>query len=96
MSEDKESKLKPRDGHTLQVGLIARISGCQGQSESSLDTQNDHNKLFVSEIYQGPVEFDTIATKGKGESLTRDELTEIEKKLRTHCCPAISRTVSIG
>jgi site-specific DNA recombinase len=82
MSQESDNKLKTRNGHTLQVGVIARISGCSGQSELSLDAQTEHIKLFVSEIHNGPVEYLIIATKGKGESLTRDELTTIEAMLR--------------
>lgn len=78
-----ESELKPRNGHTLVVGIVARISGCAKQKEVSLDDQMDHAKEVVAEMYDGPVEYRVIATKGKGERLDRPELAEIEDMLRT-------------
>ena len=56
--------LVPRDGHTLQVLIVARISGCQNQKELSLEDQVDHAKQEVAELYEGPCEFHVIATKG--------------------------------
>ena len=73
----------PRNGHTLVVGIVARISGCQNQKELSLDDQVDHGKEVVNELYQGPVEYRVVATKGKGERLDRPELAEVEAMLRT-------------
>ncbi|MEI8373280.1 MAG: hypothetical protein WCJ35_10665 [Planctomycetota bacterium] len=75
--------LKPRNGHTLVVGIVARISGCQNQKELSLGDQEDHAKEVVAELYQGPVEFRVIATKGKGERLDRPELVDIEEAYRS-------------
>jgi site-specific DNA recombinase len=78
-----DDRLKPRNGHTLVVGIVARISGCQNQKEMSLDDQVDHAKQVVVELYEGPVDYRTIATKGKGEALDRPELDQIEQMLRT-------------
>jgi hypothetical protein len=78
---DKE--LKPRNGHTLVVGIIARISGCAKQKEVSLDDQVDHAKEEVGELHQGLTDYRVVATKGKGERLDRPELAEIEAMLRT-------------
>lgn len=74
--------LAPRNGHTLVVGIVARISGCADQKELSLEDQVDHAKQLVGEMYDGPVEFRIIATKGKGERLDRPELEQIEAELR--------------
>jgi site-specific DNA recombinase len=74
--------LLPRNGHTLVVGIVARISGCQNQKELSLDDQVDHGKETVKELYEGPVDYRVVATKGKGERLDRPELTELEAMLR--------------
>lgn len=82
MGSESDVKIKPRDGHTLQVGVIARISGCADQKEISLEDQTDLHKLFIAEIYDGPVEYFIVATVGKGESLTREELEMIEAELR--------------
>ena len=75
--------LVPRNGHTLIVGVVARISGCANQKELSLDDQVDHAKQVVAELYDGPVEYRVIATKGKGERLDRPEIAEIEGMLRS-------------
>ena len=83
MTHCSDNQLKPRNGHTLVVGIIARISGCANQKEMSLDDQVDHAKEEVGELYQGPVDYRIVATRGKGESLTRPELVEIEAMLRT-------------
>ena len=76
-------ELKPRNGHTLSVLIVARISGCANQKELSLDDQVDHAKEVVAEMYDGPVEYHVIATKGKGERLDRPELMKVERELCT-------------
>ena len=78
-----DAPLVPRNGHTLVVGIVCRISGCQNQKELSLEDQTDHGKEVIAELYDGPVEFRVIATKGKGERLDRPELAEIEAALRS-------------
>src|SRR4051812_6206405 len=74
--------LVPRNGHTLIVGIVARISGCANQLEMSLDDQADHAKEVIAELYDGPIEFRIISTTGKGERLDRPELAQIEAELR--------------
>ena len=81
MTRRSDKELKPRNGHTLVVGIIARISGCVGQREMSLDDQVDHAKEVVAELNSGPVEYRIIATIGKGEALDRPELAQIEDAL---------------
>jgi hypothetical protein len=81
MSRKKE--IVPRNGHTLVVGVVARISGCQNQKEASLEDQEAHARQIIEEMYDGPVEYRVIATKGKGERLDRPELVETEAMLRT-------------
>jgi site-specific DNA recombinase len=84
MSRRSDSELKPRNGHTLIVGIVARISGGQRQKGASLDDQIDNARELIEEIYEGPVEFKVIAcTKGKGEWLDRPELLLIEKAYRS-------------
>ncbi len=75
--------LVPRNGHTLVVGIVARISGCANQKEISLDDQVDHAKQEVASLYCGPVEYRIVSTKGKGERLDRPELAEVEDLLRS-------------
>ncbi|HEY7427188.1 MAG TPA: recombinase family protein [Gemmataceae bacterium] len=83
MQSHHGSPLVPRNGHTLEVGVVARISGCQNQKELSLEDQEDHARQVVAEHYQEPVEYRIIATKGKGERLDRPELEQIEAMLRS-------------
>ncbi|OAI53254.1 hypothetical protein AYO44_04285 [Planctomycetaceae bacterium SCGC AG-212-F19] len=83
MPPHNDRNFVPRNGHTLVVAIVARISGCQNQKELSLEDQEDHGKEVVSERYQGPVDYRAIATKGKGEQLDRPELVEIEAMLRS-------------
>lgn len=78
MARRSEREVKPRNGHTLRVLIVSRISGCANQKEASLDDQEDNAEEIVRELYDGPVEFRRISTKGKGERLDRPELEEIE------------------
>ncbi len=75
--------LVPRNGHTLVVGVVARISGCTNQKDLSLKDQIDHAEQVVADLYDGPVDYRPIATKGKGERLDRLELVEIEAMIRS-------------
>ena len=74
----------PRNGHTLIVGIVARISGCAKQKELSLEDQIDLARALAKDLFDGQIEVIVIATKGKGERLDRPELAEIEKTIRTH------------
>jgi site-specific DNA recombinase len=75
--------LTPRNGHTLVVGIVARISGCKNQKEISFDDQSDHCKAYVRMLYpHGDIVYHITATKGKGERLDRPELAELEKLIR--------------
>jgi DNA invertase Pin-like site-specific DNA recombinase len=63
------------------VGNVCRISGCSNQKELSLEDQEDRAREAVEELYNGPTEFDFIATVGKGEALDRPELERIENAM---------------
>jgi hypothetical protein len=82
MAWKNNTPLKPRNGQTLIVGIVARISGCQNQKEVSLEDQVAHGKDVGAELYNGPTDHRIIATKGKGERLDRPELLDLEKLLR--------------
>jgi DNA invertase Pin-like site-specific DNA recombinase len=83
-SFSRQKSIVPRNGRTLVVGIVARISGCADQKEVSLDDQVDHAKETVADLpYEGPVEYQIIQTKGKGERLDRPELAEVEAMLRS-------------
>src|SRR5689334_20437854 len=79
----RKEALTPPNGHTLVVGVVCRISGCQNQKEVSLEDQEDHAREVVEEVYDGPAEHRVIATKAKGEQLDRPELGRIEAMLRS-------------
>ncbi len=86
MSMYRTQPLQPKNGVFPVVLNLARISGCPSQKEASLQDQHDNGVEVVSELWDGKienVEFHLIATKGKGEDLTRPELAEVETQLRT-------------
>ena len=83
-SFSRQNPIVPKNGHTLFVGIVARISGCADQKEVSLDDQVDNGKQTVAELsYDGPVKYEIIKTTGKGERLDRPELADVETLLRT-------------
>jgi hypothetical protein len=49
-----EDVLVPRKGHTLEVLITCRISGCTRQKEVSLDDQQDNAIDFVDDKYGLP------------------------------------------
>ena len=65
MYRQSYQELQPRNGHTLEAGMIARISGCVNQKEVSLEDQEDHGKEVVRELYPEPkpVQYTVIASK---------------------------------
>jgi hypothetical protein len=83
MPRRSNEELRPRNGHTLMVGIVCRISGCQNQKELSNEDQEDNAKEKASELYDGPTEFRVISTKAKGERLDRPELEQIEVEYRS-------------
>lgn len=83
MYRRSKKQVNPRNGHTLVVVIVARISGCSDQKEMSLDDQADHDRAVIEEIYDGPVDYIVIATRAKGERLDRPELKEVEDLIRT-------------
>lgn len=86
MSIYRTQPLEPKNEVFPVVLNLARISGCPSQKEASLEDQQDNAVEVVSELWEGDIEnaeFRLIATKGKGEDLTRPELAEVEAQLRT-------------
>ncbi|WP_020476065.1 recombinase family protein [Zavarzinella formosa] len=80
---DRKTPVTPRNGHTLVVGVVARISGRPNQKEVSLDDQEDHARDIVDDMHEGPAEYRVVATINKGERLNRPELEKIERMLRS-------------
>ncbi len=68
----------PRDGQTLHILLIARISG-ENQDAKSLGDQGALIKAFVADRYDGPVNYQVVATRGSGEWLDRKETLQIQE-----------------
>ena len=62
---------------------MARISGCTGQQEQSLDDQEAHGHEEAESLFNGPIEYRVVATIGKGERLDRPELAQIETQFRS-------------
>ena len=86
MSIYRTQPLEPKNVVFPVVVNVNRISGCPSQKEASLEDQHDNAAEIVSEVWDGEienVEFRVIATKGKGEDLTRPELAEVEAQLKT-------------
>ena len=79
----RNQTIVPRNGHTLTIGIVARISGCQDQKELSLDDQVDNAQEEIKDRYDGPVEYDVFSTVGKGERLDRPEVEQIEAAFRS-------------
>lgn len=50
MARKSENQLKPRNGHTLIVGIVCRISGRVNQKEASLDAQEDNAKEAIADV----------------------------------------------
>lgn len=75
--------LLPRNGHTMACAIVARISGCQNQKEASLDDQIDNGKSIAADLHSGPIDYQIVRTKGKGERLDRPELAVIEAAFRS-------------
>ena len=57
MVRRSEAKLTPRNGPTLVVAIVCRISGGPRQKEASLEDQEDNARQVLAELYAGPVEF---------------------------------------
>ena len=70
-------KMSPRNGRTLKVIRVARISTIN-QDERSLDDQLQLLQRTVQQLYDGPVEYHDLATQGSGEKLDREELGQLE------------------
>ncbi|MBL9083334.1 MAG: hypothetical protein JNK76_16080 [Planctomycetales bacterium] len=84
MSRKSDEELKPRNGHTLEVRAVCRISGCPRQKEMSLEDQEQNAREFVIDAYSHRYEFECLSTIGKGECLERPELAKIEEMYRSN------------
>ncbi len=77
--------LEARDGHTLRVLAICRISSTDAakQDVRSLDDQENLIRNWVASHWEGPVEVKVIAGRGSGERLDRQESRDAEDALET-------------
>jgi site-specific DNA recombinase len=84
MDNSRNKPLEPRDGHTLQVAIVARVSACVNQNKVTLEDQIDHCKEEIEArfAYRGPVNHHEISTKAPGARSDRVELQELEDQIR--------------
>jgi DNA invertase Pin-like site-specific DNA recombinase len=75
MSSTLQPALASRNGATLKILCIARISTVH-QDERSLADQEAELRAYVKRVYDGPTEWTVIASRGSGEHLDRIELAE--------------------
>ena len=85
MSRKSDDKIVPRNGHTLMVVSVCRISGCADHKELSLDDQEDNAEETVSDLYEGPIEssFTTFRRRAKANASIGRRL----RRLRRHTSP---------
>jgi DNA invertase Pin-like site-specific DNA recombinase len=74
--------LRPRNGRTLEVLGIARISGLN-QDELSLDDQAALYRRWLDRHYGKPFHLRMVAGRGKGEVLDRREAAEAQEAVET-------------
>ncbi|HET6325195.1 MAG TPA: recombinase family protein [Planctomycetaceae bacterium] len=67
----------PRDGRILKVVSVSRIS-TDHQDERSLEDQLAKHKNFLAGHYSGQIAWKVIKSRGSGEHLDRQELSELE------------------
>ncbi|QDU88427.1 Recombinase [Pirellulimonas nuda] len=77
--------LEARDGHTLRVLAICRISSTDAakQDVRSLDDQENLIRNWVASHWEGPADMKVIAGRGSGERLDRQESRDAEDALET-------------
>ena len=75
--------LRPRQGVTLNVLGICRISTVH-QDLNSLDDQEALLRRYITEHYDGLVNFQCIKSQGSGEYLDRRELVEAEEGIEAN------------
>lgn len=82
----KKASLEPslmaiRDGKTLRVLGIARISGGPNQTELSLADQGALYRAWIEAHYEGPYTLTMIAGIGSGECLDREDVEKARSAL---------------
>ena len=82
MRNQLDPPLLPRNGRTLKVLGVARISTLN-QDPQSLADQEAMHRQWVAEHYDGTAEFKIFATQGSGEWLDRKELLQIQNEVDT-------------
>lgn len=79
MSAPLHPPLFPRNGHTLRVLAICRISTVH-QNQQSLADQEAYYRRWLQDRWSQPYEMTTIASQGSGEDITRpDYLHAVEE-----------------
>ena len=74
--------LRARNGVVLWVVIVARIS-TDHQDLKSLEDQEAKCRRYITDNYQGKVEFEVLASRGSGEHLDRKELGQLEELIES-------------
>jgi DNA invertase Pin-like site-specific DNA recombinase len=82
MATSIEPTLTPRQGTTLRVLAVCRIS-TEHQDPRSLDDQEALLRRVVADSFTGTVDWTSVKSRGSGELLDREELARIEALLET-------------
>jgi site-specific DNA recombinase len=85
MTRRLDPPLTSRNGTTLRVLAVCRISGAN-QDPKSLDDQEALLRRYVADHYDGPTDWEVFKTQGSGEILDRGELAEIGVRLGSRRC----------
>lgn len=90
-----QAPLSPRQGRTLKVVIVSRISSTL-QDPRSLADQQTKCREYLADGYAGKIEYKILATQGSGECLDRSELRELEELIESRAydlvvCEDLSR-----
>jgi len=79
---DSVPNLLPRNGDTLQVITVSRISTTR-QDERRLEDQTRRCKEYVESLFSGSISYEEIETRGSGERLDRKELIRLTELIES-------------
>jgi site-specific DNA recombinase len=80
MAHRLDPPLTPRNGITLRVLAVCRISGLN-QDLKALEDQEALYRRYVADHHDGPTDWEVFATRSSGELLDRRELFEISERI---------------
>ena len=74
--------MRPKNGHTLVVVVVCRIS-TEHQDARSLADQQAYAAEWLARHYDGDVTWQDISSRGSGEYLDRAELLQLEEQIES-------------